>query len=210
MVTYLEIKYKVINTIFSRYWQRKIKNKNFTIIANNCIGLCIYNKLGLQYATPTVGVWFFSDDYIRFLENFEYYIKQPLKFKQTSKHPEIKEHTYPIGILDDVEIQFPHEKNEVEAAAKWERRTKRINLSNLFVIYSDRDKFQEEYFKRFQNLSFEHKIFLSSKPRSESNVVFVQDYKNDPSVGVSPDREYEKYFDVIKWLNGEKDFLKSN
>jgi hypothetical protein len=39
--------------------------------------------------------------------------------------------------------------------------------------------------------------------------VFIPDYVDKPQVGDSTiSRRYEKYIDVIKWLNHEKDFLK--
>jgi len=171
--------------------------------------------MGLQYTTPTIGLFFFSEDYITFLENFEYYIKQPLKFSGTSRHPDANElrkvNKYPIGILgDNVEIQFVHYKDEGEAADKWKRRTARLNFSNLFFIYSDRDNFKEEFLDRYEMLPFEHKIFFSSKPQRDSNcTVFIPDYVDKPQVGDSTiSRRYEKYIDVIKWLNHEKDFLK--
>ncbi len=211
----LNLKHKVSNKILSSYWRRKVKNKNFTIISNNCIAGWIYQKLGLPYMTPTIGLFFFSDDYIKFLENFEYYVKSSLNFTKTSKHPEaneaLKVQPYPVGLLgDDVEIQFIHFRNEEEAAEKWKRRVERISFDNLFIIYSDRDKFREEFLHRYEKLPFQHKIFFSSKPRENSGlVVFVRDYEGESQVGESRNCEYEKYFDVIKWLNGEKIFLKT-
>ncbi len=201
--------------IIAPYERVKIKNKDFTIIGNNCVAAWIYKKIGLPYSTPTVGLFFFSDDYIKFLENFECYIKQPLKFVKASKHPEanlnLNAKRYPIGVLgDDVEIHFLHYRDEHEAANKWTERTKRINLQNLFFIYSDRDGFKEEYLVRYEKLPFENKIFLSSKPRKEHDwIVFIRDYAGEPEVGKFDNREYEKYIDVIKWLNGEKNFLKT-
>jgi uncharacterized protein (DUF1919 family) len=210
---WLNLKHKWRNKIFSGYWRRKVKNENFTIISNNCVAGWIYQKLGLPYTTPTIGLFFFSDDYIKFLENLEYYIRSPLNFTKTSKHPEanevLKVHPYPIGLLgDDVEIQFIHFKKEEDAAEKWKRRIERINFSNLFIIYSDRDNFREEYLHRYEKLSFRNKIFFSSKPFEQSFVVFIEDYKREVQVGEFLDREYEKYFNVVKWLNGDTDFLK--
>jgi uncharacterized protein (DUF1919 family) len=208
-------KLRVGDKILAPYRRTKLRNKDFSIIGNDCIAWGIYRKLGLQYTTPTVGLFFFSEDYIRFLENFEHYIKQPLKFKETSKYPEgndlRKTRHHPIGFLgDDVEIHFLHYKDEKEAAEKWSRRTKRINFDNLFFIYTDGENFREEYLPRYEKLPFAHKIFLSSRPRGNGLcTVFVRDYEGEPHVGDSSrNRRYEKYVNVIKWLNGEKDFLK--
>ena len=66
--------------LLSNYRRKKLKNENFTIISNNCVAGFIYKKLGLQYKTPTIGLFFFSEDYIDFLEDIQYYINLPLTF----------------------------------------------------------------------------------------------------------------------------------
>ena len=211
------IQWRLIDRYLSVFPRRKLKNRNFSIICNNCIAGGIYHKLGLEFSTPTVGLFFFSSDYIRFLENLEYYVKQPLEFKATSVHPEAnalrKTKPYPIGVLGgDVEVQFLHYEDEAEAAEKWARRVKRLNFDNLFFIYSDAEEdFKEDLVPRYQRLPFEHKIFFSAKPRSEfACSVYIDEYENAPHVGDSTrNRKYEKYIDVIKWLNREKDYLKT-
>ncbi len=197
------------NKMFARHRRKNLKNKNFSIISNNCIAGGIYQKLGLPYATPTIGLFFFSDDYIRFLENFEFLIKQPLMFKEKSRHPEANDyrlkskHCYPIAeIGDNVEIHFLHYSDNKEAEAKWARRLGRVNFQNLFFIHGDIESFKEEHFRRYEKLGFKNKIFVSSKPRERSSLtVFVRDYKDDPlSIAQA---NFEKRFDLIKWLNGE-------
>ena len=163
------------NKIFARYYRSKLKNKGFSIICNNCVAGLIYQKFGLPYLSPTVGLFFYSEDYIKFLENFEYYIQQPVEFKTVSKHPEsnvlLNKKHYPIGLLDDeVEIHFMHYKTPEEALEKWNRRKERIDFKNLFFIYSDRDNFHEEFLKTYEKLPFKHKIFLSSQPRENKDL----------------------------------------
>jgi uncharacterized protein (DUF1919 family) len=208
-------KQKTVDRLLRQFRLKKLRNKNFSVICNNCTaGMGIYQKLGLRYTTPTIGLFFYSDDYIKFLEDFEKNIKLPIEFKKTSKHPEvnvvIKKHPYPIGVLgNDIEVQFNHYANEAEAAEKWARRSERINFNNLFFMYSDRHNFEEDFLKRYEKLPFKHKIFFSSKPRDYPGlVVFVREFENESEVGGSAiRREYEKYFDVIKWLNEDGDSI---
>jgi uncharacterized protein (DUF1919 family) len=69
-------KQKVGDRLLAQFRRRKLINSNFSVICNDCTaGMGIYQKLGLEYTTPTVGLFFYSDDYIKFLENFEQYIK---------------------------------------------------------------------------------------------------------------------------------------
>jgi uncharacterized protein (DUF1919 family) len=201
--------------VFAGFLRAKLNNTNFSIISNDCVAAGIYQKFGLRYNTPTVGLFFFSEDYINFLENFENYILQPLKFARVSRHLQANElrkvKYYPIGILSDgVEVHFLHYETEGEAAEKWNRRVKRVNFKNLFFLYSDTNNFHDEFLARYQKLPFERKIFFSSKPRREYGcVVFIRDYQNQPQVGDSSrNRRYEKYINIIRWLNCEADYLK--
>lgn len=201
--------------LLSPYYRSKLKNKDFSIISNNCVGGFIYKKFGLSYLTPTVGTFFYSEHYIKFLSNFEYYIRQPLKFISVAKYPgstaSLNKKHYPIGLLgDDVEIHFMHYKTREEALEKWTRRRDRMNFNNLFFIYSDRDSFKEDFLDTYEKLPFERKIFFSSKPRANrKSVVYVQDYEKDFQVGESEHNgKYQKYIDIIKWLNGEADYIK--
>ena len=219
------MKWAFLDKYFSSIARRKLKNKDFSIICNNCVAGGIYHKLGMQYTSPTVGLFFFAKDYIKFLENFETYIKQPLQFKETSKHPSANElmkitGRYPVGVMgNDVEIHFLHYKNDAEARDKWNRRVQRLNYANLFFIFSDGDgtvagagdyDFKDEYLQRFQSLPFENKLFLSSKPRAGKDVIFLRECENRICVDdVTRNRKYEKYIDIIKWLNKEK-FLKKS
>jgi len=210
------INWRFIDPCFSWFARRQLLNKDFTIISNNCVAGGIYHKFGLKYNSPTVGTFFFADDFIRFLENIEYYVKLPLKFTDVSKHPENSKRLkwYPIGVLDDVEVHFFHYKTEREALEKWSRRVKRVNLNNLFVVFVDRGfkaEFTAECFKRFDALKFEHKVLFSFRSLASKFAVLVDDFAGVGNMGESTQsRNYEKNLDLIKWLNGIPNFLKPN
>ncbi len=212
------IKWKFIDRYFSWLARSKLKNQEFSIIGNNCFAGGIYHKFGLQYNTPTIWTYIFPDDYLRFLENFDWYLNQPLTFKKETDHPMAHKHyeathrRYPIGVLgSDVEIHFMHYNTEQQAQEKWTNRLKRLNRNNLFVIFSDGEEYHDDLLERFERLPFESKIFFSSKPRPQSNcTVFVEDYACEVHVYDSTrNRRYEKYLDLVKWLNGEEGFIKN-
>lgn len=178
----------------------------------------MYHKFGLPYTTPTIWTYIFPEEYMRFLENLDWYLKQPLKFTTETKHPmahkltETIHRNYPIGVLgQDVEIHFMHYRTEQEALEKWTKRLKRVNFNNLFFIFSDGEEFKEELLERYEKLPYKHKIFFSSKPHCNCKyTVYVEDYARATYVYDSTrNRKYEKYLDLVKWLNGEKDFLKT-
>jgi uncharacterized protein (DUF1919 family) len=147
------------------------------------------------------------------------YLKQPLQFTKNSKYPqqtqqlrELLRRDYPIGVLgSDIEIHFLHYNTEEEAYEKWMRRAKRVNLNKLFVVFSDAEEgFNEGLLGRYEQLPFKNKVFFSSKPLPHfKSAVFVADYAKKTRVADSTrNRKYEKYFDLVKWLNGEQDYLK--
>ena len=78
------------------------------------------------------------------LKRFEYYNSLTLTFDAETNRG------YPVGKLGDVTIEFIHYKSNEEAFAKWEERKQRINLDNLFVIFTDRDGCTEENLREIQ------------------------------------------------------------
>jgi uncharacterized protein (DUF1919 family) len=203
------------------YFDRaQLYNPDFSIISNSCLGGSIYHKYGLQYTSPTIGTFFYSDEYLRMLENLKHYMAQPLVLKETSMHQEVNQlmantHKFPVGLLGgDVEIMFLHYSSLEEARAKWNRRVKRINFDNLFIIFTDAgaagggaggDDFRDEYIDRFEALPFKNKILFSALPRRGQHTVHIKD--NDPRYpwveNMVFNRKYEKYIDVTAWLNYE-------
>jgi uncharacterized protein (DUF1919 family) len=211
------IKWKFIDRYFSWLPRSKLKNRDFSIIGNNCFAGGIYHKFGLQYGAPTIWTYIFPDDYIRLLENLDWYLQQPLAFKKETahqmaqKHFELLGHRYPVGVLGgDIEIHFMHCQSEQQALEKWSRRLKRLNRNNLFVLFSDGEEYHDDLLEKFERLPYKHKIFFSSKPCPQSKcTVFVQDYANAPFVFDSTrNRRYERYIDLVRWLNGEENFLR--
>lgn len=208
-------KNKVLDTFKSPIYRRKLKNKNFSIICNDCLAsMAIYKKFEIEYLTPTVGTLFFPEDFISFLESIENKIAEKLTFKNESKYEIVNkirnENPYPVGVLEgDIEIHFFHYKSKLDALQKWNRRTKRINLNNLFVIFSDRFGINEDQLNRYSALPY-RKIFFSHIKRQYDFSIYVPGYigKNWLS-GSAVNRKFEKYFDTIKWLNNENDYLKS-
>ena len=92
-----------------RSWNRmRIKERDFTIISNNCWAGKVYQYLGMPYLTPTVGLYFFAEDYIKFVSNLKYYLSLELRFITAldSRYREVlqerKHDMVPIAVLDDV------------------------------------------------------------------------------------------------------------
>jgi uncharacterized protein (DUF1919 family) len=188
----------------------RLRNKDFTIISNNCWGGTVYEDLAQPYTTPTVGLYFFASCYLKFLKRLEHYASAPMTFRDVSTYERANEQRegrrYPIGALDDIEVHFLHYETEDEAREKWTRRAARINFANLFVAYSDVDLCTADHMREFERLAFPHKVFFGAKNYAEMrSLVWLKCYEKDAHVGdISVQRwSYRKYFDVVAWLNAQ-------
>lgn len=185
--------------------RKKLKNKNFSIISNNCWGGFLYQDLGIQYHTPFIGLFIFAPDYIKMLKNLKEYLSADLKFicsEQSKYKKELDQSfaTYPIGLLNDVEVHFLHYKNEEEAREKWKRRLSRLNWDNLFVKFCDRDLCTHDLIAKFDALDFRNKVCFTAHDSPYESIVWLKEFKNKKCVKYEWNY-YKKYIDVVEWLN---------
>ncbi|WP_153705380.1 DUF1919 domain-containing protein [Limosilactobacillus reuteri] len=177
-------------------------------MASECAGGVIYHKLGLKFLSPTINLWFKPSDFLKFLNNLEYYLNSaPLIEEKNSKLD------YPVGILGDkkmkIKLYFLHYTSFQDAMIKWNKRKKRVNLSNLFVIMTDRDGADIEMLKKFDRLPFENKVILTGKAYPEIKSALLLDncvedghlgdlFKTNFFTGKSKLDD----FDFVEFLNG--------
>ncbi len=181
---------------------KRLKKTSFTIISNNCIGGILYYDYGLQFKSPTINLFFYAPDYIRFLEHLPYYLDQPLAFSDNSKFSS-DSFNYPVGKLADIEIHFMHFETFEDAKKHWVKRAARVDLDNLYLVGSDRDQCTDEIRKRFADLPFPNKVFLTSKPVQHKHEIYFDEYTGQECVGdlIADDKAWNFYFDVPKWIN---------
>ena len=125
-----------------------LRNKDFSILANNCWGGIVSRDRHLPYNSPTAGTYFFSKDYLRFLSDIHGYLETEMekvpvqKSKYAEKLIALHGPEVVVGRLGDVEIVMLHYPTFAEAKEKWARRAKRIRWDNLLVKYSDQNEFE--------------------------------------------------------------------
>lgn len=78
--------------------RKELRNKDVSILCNNCIGGFILHDLGLRFDTPTINMFFHDLDFFDFVEHFDYYIKQPLVQIKNPKYDK-NAPDYPVAIL---------------------------------------------------------------------------------------------------------------
>jgi uncharacterized protein (DUF1919 family) len=93
---------------------------------------------------------------LKFIDSSESRYAEILKLKHQDN--------VPIGVLDDVEIVFPHYATKDQVKEKWKRRVKRINWNNLIVKFSEQNLFDYEDLKAFDELPYKRKLMFVKQP----------------------------------------------
>lgn len=193
--------------------RKRIKNTDFTIISNNCTAGFIYHDLGLKFNTPTINLFFKTEQYISFIRDLKYYLNCPL-IKVNKKNV-----SYPVGMLksnnknkENIYIYFNHYDSFSKAKEKWNERKKRINFDNICFILDFYDSVYDiKLIDKFNKLNIENKIiFTHNKTINKKNSFYFQ-YKED----ITPNGKLFKYnglsgkryldeFDYVDFLNNIK------
>lgn len=187
---------------------KKIKNKDITIISNNCWGGIFYRNNNLEYLSPTLGLFFMAEEYIKFIYNIRYYIEQDITFiniEQSKYKNYLKKLNYnsPIGKIDDLEIMFLHYKNEDEAKEKWNRRKERINWNKIIYKFSDQNMCTYKHLQQFNEFNAKNKICFTTRKYENLDTIQIKEFEKYENV-VDDIKKYKKYFDIYKFINNIK------
>ena len=163
---------KAINKTF----QQQLTNQGMSVISANCVGAFILHDLNQSFNSPFVNLYLDPSDFVRYLQNIEFYQAQPLQFIQTEK-------PYPVGLLDDLKVHFMHYHSEQEAKEKWEARSQRLDFDNLFIMMTDKDggkgaKYED--LQAFDNLPYPNKVVFTHKPYPElKSAFYIKGFENE-------------------------------
>ena len=158
-----ELIIKKIRLAFNKFKAFGI-SKDVSVFSNDCVGGVMCHDLGLRFLSPTVNLYFETDnDYLEFLSDIKYYCQAlPRQIFQDKKD-------YPIGEIRKgdkrVIIHFLHYKTFQEAISKWQERGKRVNYDNMIVIWHVPNTFGPSYndLNRFLDLNFKKAMIITGK-----------------------------------------------
>lgn len=115
----------------------------------------------MQYLTPTIGLGFENEDFIKFLENPDYYYNQDLKPIVEVQKQVNDEWGYYDCSCGDIKILFRHFRNVEDAINKWNRRKQRIVKDNIIVKFTYfEDNVDKTLIDRFVNLPYKKLILF--------------------------------------------------
>lgn len=192
--------------------RRRLKNHDFTIFSQNCIGSIMYHDLGAKFLSPTINMKFNPNDWIKFLADIRYYLDAPISFCKDNRY------SYPIGYIGDCFVEFVHYSSENEVIQKWEERKSRINWNNFFVISCDKDmtiNSVKKYYQLHKRMGGHFIMFVSENTylqltdeEIDSGIYIKQRFFPDGSdakllnfASIFGHRYYNYCFDYIKFLN---------
>jgi len=187
-------------------WQKekaRLTNHSPSLIANNCIAGFLYHDLSLPFNSPTINLWINSEDYMTFLERFAFFLNQEIV-----DNP-LEAYEYPVGDLVGIDILFQHYHSFKEAKETWDKRAKRVDFNNLFIIFVQRDDTTQDHVQRFLQLPFVNKIYLTNQRVEDHQSLFhIKGFEGESAIGqinehyhrLSGRRYYDQY-DWVTWLN---------
>lgn len=187
-------------------------NPSFTIISNNCWAGHVYRYFNIPYQSPTIGLFFFADDYIKFICNLHYYIDSEIVFISAGESKYADElrrrghEEFPIGKIDDIEVFFLHYKSVEEARKKWNRRKKRINWDNIYYKFSEQNLCKYEHLLQFDDFNSQNKFVFVSKDYGLKSQVVYYDYLNKGEIP-NDTIHFRKYINLVSFIKG-RSFIK--
>lgn len=201
---------RINEQIYFKTIRKKLKNKDFTIISNNCVGGLIYHSLGCRFNSPTINLSIEDGaEFLEFVKNVKYYSDCELIEEKNNTFK------YPVGILKakdkkhkDITIHFMHYDDFESAKEKWIDRYKRVNYNNIYYIWEFYDNRNDiNLLKEFDKLSI-NKIALLHKKidgikdfyvfdcyKKEDDVAKIMDYK-----GITGKRNLDD-FNYVEFIN---------
>ena len=197
---------KIQRIFINRRLKSRLQNHGMTVISANCVGAFILHDLNEPFNSPFVNLYLSPNDFVRYLQNIEFYQRQSLTFIQSEK-------PYPVAKLADLKVHFMHYRNSQEAQQKWLARSARINLDNLFIMMTDKDDAQGiayEDLAAFDQLPFKNKVVFTRKPYPEfKSAFYIKGFEKQNQVGDLftfsgwNGVKYYDQFDYVAWFNGK-------
>ena len=170
----------------------------------------LYYQYGMQFLSPLINVQVPPYDFIKFCKNLDYYLSLDLKETQDYSQDWISsiglgKIDFPVGKLGDITIYFVHYKTFKEAYEAWNRRKKRVNKRNIFVVLFDVNP-NINKLEEFNKLKYKHKLYMYYKGHfNDENAFYVKGLENTnkPWYAVMENEKipYYQQFDFRSWFD---------
>lgn len=181
------------NKILIKQMREQLQVRDFTIISQNCIGGIFYHDMEMKFSSPTINLFFKCPDFVKFVQNLEYYMGLELRMSWGEE--------YPIGYLDDLTIYFMHYQTCEEAKRKWEERKKRIKWEKIIVFCTDMEDFDDATYGEWEKITYPKILFSAKNWGGQYNICFPHYIENGHVLDLISKREFYKDGELIKYIN---------
>lgn len=202
----LEFVVRAEHKIYITIKRIRLKNKNMTVLSSNCNGAYMLHDVGCPFNSPTVNMFFLPDDFLKFVSNpQEYLLAELLEIQKEGI-------SYPVGQLEDILLFFMHYNSFDEAKEAWDRRCKRVDLKNVYIVMTDKNGCTYEHIKKFEELPYKNKVIFTHREYPEfSSAYYITGFEKENEVGILSDwkpqflkRRWLDEFDYVRFFNKEQ------
>ena len=96
-----------------------------------------------------------------------------------------------------------------EAKEAWERRAKRVDMSNVYIVMTDKNGCTYEHIKQFEELPYKNKVIFTHKSYKEfSSAYYIPGFETENEVGILSEwkpqllkRRWLDDFDYVRFFN---------
>lgn len=146
----------------------KLKQKDFSIITNNCLAGKLYHDFKMEFNSPIINLQMTPEDFVKFCENMQYYLLQDFvqvtdmneecyaKFRSVGGG----EIDFPVAQIGDLHLFLQHYKSYEDAKESWNRRSKRVNTERCYYILVSKEEHHLEALKKFSEIPLQKKLIL--------------------------------------------------
>lgn len=191
-----------------RRMRQNLSNKDFSLLAPNCMAGIILHDLGLRFLTPTVNLMMTQKDFLQFVLHLDDYLQGEFRFFSDPESICPCAHLHVTG-LPDVDVYFTHYHSEDDSERKWNERAERIHYDNMFVFLEERDGITRAELEKLGQLHARGVLAFTCNPYPDlPYCVYLPKYHKAGEVGnilkkrlIDDSREYEHVFDFVRWFN---------
>lgn len=199
---------EVSNRTFADIRRNKLNNTDFSIISNNCWGGHVYRRYGLLYSSPTIGMYFYSEEYIKLLRNLDRNLFLPFSVVNANESKYYQDllrkgqKNVFIGKLgNEIELVLLHYHSKEEAEEKCARRLARVNLNNLIVKMSEMNMCSEKHLLEFDEMNYRKKVLFVAKEREKiKSQIIVNRYIRENEIS-NDTLYYDRYINLNELIN---------
>lgn len=189
--------------------RKQLQNQEVSLFTPNCLGGILFHDLGLRFLSPTVNLMMTQKDFLEFVLHLDEYLNGNFEFVEKPEYECPCAYLYRGTSDEKIMVVFTHYKTAKEALDKWNSRKERIDKDNMFVFIEERDGITKHDLEKLASLKVKGIVaFTCNEYKDIPYAVYLPKYHKDGEVGnilkknhITGRREYEKYFDFVKWFN---------